>query len=58
MKKSKQTYYYKYFETNRNDMKNIWYRIKFLIYLKTVASCVPTVISLDNNGDTDTTKKV
>ena len=57
MKKSKQTYY-KYFETNRNDMKNIWYRIKFLISLKTVASSVPTVISLDNNGDTDTTKKV
>ena len=52
MNKSKQDYY-KYFETNCNNIKNIWKGIKFLISLKTVASSVPTVLSLDN-GETTT----
>ena len=52
MKKSKQAYYDKYFERNYN-IKNTWKGIKSLISLKTVASCVPTVLSLDN-GDTIT----
>ena len=50
MKKSKQAYYDKYFERNWNNIKNTWKGIKSLISLKTVASHVPTVISL-NNGD-------
>ena len=49
MKKSKQAYYDKYFERNWNSIKNTWKGIKSLIYLKTVASCVPTVLSLNNN---------
>ena len=50
MKKSKQAYD-KYFETNWNNMKNTCKEIKSLFSLKTVASSVPTVLSLDN-GDT------
>ena len=53
MKKSKQAYYDKYFERNWNNIKNTWKGIKSLISLNTVASCVPTVLSL-NNGDTIT----
>ena len=48
MKKSKQAYYDKYFERNWNNIKNTWKGIKSLISLKTVASNVPTVLSLDN----------
>ena len=53
MKKSKQAYYDKYFERNWNNIKNTWKGIKSFISLKTVASSVPTVLSLDN-GDTIT----
>ena len=53
MKKRKQAYYDKYFERNWNNIKNTWKGIKSLISLKTVASNVPTVLSLDN-GDTIT----
>ena len=53
MKKSKQAYYDKYFERNWSNIKNTWKGIKSLISLKTVASNVPTVLSLDN-GDTIT----
>ena len=53
MKKSKQAYYDKYFEKNWNNIKNTWKGIKSLISLKTVASNVPIVLSLDN-GDTVT----
>ena len=52
-KKSKQAYYEKYFEKNRGNFKNTWKRIKYLISLETVASSIPTVLSLDN-GDTRT----
>ena len=51
MKKSKQAYYDKYFERNWNNIKNTWKGIKSFISLKTVASHVPTILSLDN-GDT------
>ena len=51
MKKSKQTYYEKYFERNWNNINNTWKGIKSLINLKTATSRVPTVLSLDN-GDT------
>ena len=50
MKKSKQAYYDKYFVRNWNNIKNTWKGIKSLISLKTVASCVPTVLSLNNGG--------
>ena len=50
MKKSKQAYYDKYFESNWNNIKKTWKGIKSLISLKTVASHVPTILSLDN-GD-------
>ena len=53
MKKSKQAYYDKYFERNRNNIKNTWNRIKSLISLKTVVSYLCTALSLDN-GDTIT----
>ena len=53
MKRSKQAYFDKYFEANWNDIKNTWKRIKSLITLKSAASNVPTVLSLDN-GDTIT----
>ena len=53
MKRSKQVYYDKYFETNWKNIKNTWKGIKSLISLKTAASIVPTVLSLDN-GDTIT----
>ena len=53
MKKSKQAYYDKYFKWNRNNIKNTWKGIKPLISLKSVASSVPTILSLDN-GDTIT----
>ena len=50
MKKSKQVYYDKYFEKNWNNIKNTGKGIKSLISLKTVASNVPTVLSLDNGN--------
>ena len=53
LKKSKQAYYDKYFERNWNNIKNTWKGIKSLISLKTVASSVPAVLTL-NNGDTIT----
>ena len=53
MKKSKHSYYHKYFERNWNNVKNTWKGIKSLFSQKTVAPSVPTVLSLDN-GDTIT----
>ena len=47
MKKGKQAYYNKYFETNWNNIKNTWRAVKSLIYLKTAVSRAPTVLSLD-----------
>ena len=48
LKKSKQAYYDRYFEKNLENIKNTWKGIKSLISLKTVASSIPTVLSLDN----------
>ena len=53
LKKSKRAYYDKYFEINWNNIKNTWKGIKSVISLKTLASSLPTVLSLDN-GDTIT----
>ena len=46
MKKSKQAYYNKYFETNWDNIKNIWREIKSLISLKTVTSNVTSNCTL------------
>ena len=46
IKKSKQAYYNRYFENNWKNIKNTWKGIKSLISLKTVASSIPTVLSL------------
>ena len=53
IKKGKQAYYDRYFETNWNNIKITWKSIKSLISLKTVASSISTVLSR-NNGDTIT----
>ena len=52
-KKSKQAYYNNYFEANWNNIKNKRKGTKSFISLKSVASNVPTSLSLDN-GDTIT----
>ena len=54
MSKSKRDYYKKYFQRNCNNIKNRWKGMKFLI---SVASSVPTVLSLDN-GDTITIHRI
>ena len=51
MKRSKQAYYDEYFGTNMNNVQSAWKGIKSCIPLKTVASSVIIVLSLDN-GDT------
>ena len=53
IKKSKQAYYNRYFEKKWKNIKSTWKGIKSFISLKTVASSLPTVLSLDN-GDTIT----
>ena len=53
MKKIKQAYYNKYFERSSDNIRNTWKGIKSLVSVKTVASNVPTILSLDN-GDTIT----
>ena len=40
----------KYFEKNWNNIKSTWKGIKSFISLKTVASNVPPVLSLDNGN--------
>ena len=52
MNKSKQAYYDRYFEKDWNIRKT-WKGIKSVISLKTAASSIPRVLSLDN-GDTIT----
>ena len=47
LKKSKQAYCDKYFETNLKNINNTWKGIKSLISLKTLASSVPTVLFLE-----------
>ena len=51
MKKSKQAYYYKYFDRNWDNIKNTWKGIKSLISIKALASSAQIALSLDN-GDT------
>ena len=53
IKKSKQAYYDRYFEQTWKTIKNTLKGIKSLTTLKTIASSIPTVLSL-GNGDTIT----
>ena len=46
MKKSKQAYFDKYFDTNWDNIKNTWKGIKSLISLNPINSSVPSVNSL------------
>ena len=49
MKKSKENYYKKYFESNWNNAKIIWKGIKSIITLKDITSSVPRTISQGEN---------
>ena len=49
-RKKKRAYCDRYFEKNWKNINNTWKRIKSLISLKTVASSIPTILTLDN-GD-------
>ena len=49
IKRSIRAYFDKYFEANRDNIKNTWKGIKSLIALKSVAFNLPTVLSLDNS---------
>ena len=53
MKKSTQAYYDRYFERNRNNIKNTWKGIKSLISPKSCSIQYTNALSLDN-GDTIT----
>ena len=46
LKRSKQNYYKKYFESNLNNSKNTWKGIKSIITMKNVISTVPETLSL------------
>ena len=46
MMKRKQAFYDRYFENNWKNIKNTWKEIKSIISLKTVASSIPTVLSV------------
>ena len=49
LKKRKEHYYKKYFESNWNNAKIIWKGIKSIIILKDIASSVPRTISRGEN---------
>ena len=49
LKKSKENYYKKYFESNWNNVKIIWKGIKSIITLKDITSSVPRTISQGEN---------
>ena len=52
MKRSKQNYYKKYFESNLNNSKNTWKGIKSIITMKNVISTVPRTLSLSHGKNT------
>ena len=49
LKKSKENYYKKYFESNWNNAKIIWKGIKSIITLKEITYSVPRTISQGEN---------
>ena len=56
MKKSKQNYFIKHFETNIENLKNTWKEIKSIISLKNSASSSPNVINFNNELTSDPLK--
>ena len=52
MKRSKQNYYKKYFESNLNNSKNTWKGIKSILTMKNVISTVPRTLSLSHGDNT------
>ena len=48
MKKSKQNYFTKYFESNIKNLKSTWKGIKSIILLKNSASSSPNLLNLNN----------
>ena len=48
LKRSKQSYFTNYFQTNINDLKNTWKGIKKLISLKRTSNSVPSAV-IENN---------
>ena len=53
LKRSKQNYYKKYFESNLNNSKNTWKGIKSIITMKNVISTVPRTLSHGDNTFTN-----
>ena len=56
MKKSKQNYFTKYFQTNIKNLKNTWKGIKNIISLKNFASSSPNLINFNNELTSDPLK--
>ena len=52
MKRGKQNYYKKYFESNLNNSKNLWKGIKSIITMKNFISTVPRTLSHGVNTTT------
>ena len=48
LKRSKQSYFTNYFQTNINDLKNTWKGIKKLISLKRTSNSVPSAVIESN----------
>ena len=56
MKKSKQNYFIKHFETNIKNLKNTWKEIKSIKSLKNSASSSPNLINFNNELTSDPLK--
>ena len=56
MKKSKQNYFAKYFESNIKNFKNTWKGIKSIISLKNSASSSPNLLNFNNELTSDPLK--
>ena len=56
MKKSKQNYFTKYFESNIKNLKSTWKGIKSIILLKNSASSSPNLLNFNNELTSDPLK--
>ena len=57
MKRTKQNYSSKYFESNLTDTKNTWKRIKSIIFMRSSSSITPTLLNF-RNETIDNPKKI
>ena len=55
MKKSKQIYYTKYFESNRNNIIDTWKELKTMTSIKNITTTIPQSIEFDNRTIIDPT---